>query len=86
MEAGRVTPEIPHLPRFLVDPRPVVLAGFAAWIVATVLSWLVPTLADARPVCLMGLAVGALGSSIFLAQRRSARRGDKGAQVGLQTD
>jgi len=27
-----------------------------------------------------------LGSSIFLAQRRSARRGDKGAQVGLDTD
>ncbi|MFE3542533.1 DUF2530 domain-containing protein [Nocardia sp. NPDC059177] len=86
MEAGPVTSEIPQLPRFLVDPRPVVLIGFAAWILATALSWLVPALAEARPVCVMGLVVGALGSSIFLLQRRSARRGDKGAQVGLQTD
>ncbi|APE33120.1 hypothetical protein BOX37_03105 [Nocardia mangyaensis] len=86
MDAGPVSPEIPQLPRFLVDPRPVVLAGFAAWALATVLVWLVPNWADARPVCVMGLVVGVLGVSIYLAQRRSARRGDKGAQVGIDTD
>ncbi|NUS94526.1 MAG: DUF2530 domain-containing protein, partial [Nocardia sp.] len=38
---------------------------------------------SARPVCLMGLAVGLLGYLIFAIQRRGARRGDKGAQTGL---
>ncbi|MFC4377241.1 DUF2530 domain-containing protein [Nocardia halotolerans] len=86
MDAGPASREIPQLPRGLVDPRPVVLAGFAAWAVAAILTWLIPAWADARPVCLMGLLVGVLGSAIYLAQRRSARRGDKGAQVGLSGD
>lgn len=86
MESAPDRGEIPQLPRRLVDPRPVVLAGFLAWAVAAALTWVVPAWADARPVCLMGLAVGVLGSSIFLAQLRSARRGDKGAQVGLTGD
>ncbi|MFC9474003.1 DUF2530 domain-containing protein [Nocardia sp. NPDC056952] len=86
MDAGPVSPEIPQLPRILVDPRPVVLGGFALWVIATVVVWMNASWADARPVCLMGLVVGVLGSSIFLLQRRSARRGDKGAQVGLDTD
>ncbi|MFD3507408.1 DUF2530 domain-containing protein [Nocardia sp. NPDC058666] len=86
MDAGHVSPEIPQLPRILVDPRPVVLGGFALWAIATIAVWVNVSWADARPVCLMGLVVGVLGSSIFLAQRRSARRGDKGAQVGLDTE
>ena len=86
MDAGHVSPEIPHLPRFLVDPRPVVLVGFALWALAAVVVWVTPAWADARPVCVMGLVVGVLGSSIFLLQLRSARRGDKGAQVGLDPD
>ncbi|MGW5440940.1 DUF2530 domain-containing protein [Nocardia asteroides] len=86
MDNGRVSSAIPELPHSLVDPRPVVLAGFVAWLVATALAWLNPAWSEARPVCLMGLAVGVLGVSIWLAQRRSARRGDKGAQVGLPTD
>ncbi|MFI8975896.1 DUF2530 domain-containing protein [Nocardia asteroides] len=86
MDNGRVSSAIPELPHRLVDPRPVVLAGFVAWLVATALVWLNPAWSEARPVCLMGLAVGVLGVSIWLAQRRSARRGDKGAQVGLPTD
>ncbi|MCA2210009.1 DUF2530 domain-containing protein [Nocardia rosealba] len=86
MDAGPVSREMPHLPRSLVDPRPVVLLGFAAWAVATVLAFVVPAWADARSVCLMGLFVGVLGSAIWLAQRRSALRGDKGAQVGLTED
>ncbi|MFC4124584.1 DUF2530 domain-containing protein [Nocardia rhizosphaerae] len=82
MDTGRV----PELPRRLVDPRPVVLAGFLAWLVATVLVWVNPAWSDARPVCVMGLVVGALGVAIWLGQLRSARRGDKGAQVGLDAD
>ncbi|MGW6728189.1 DUF2530 domain-containing protein [Nocardia sp. NPDC055029] len=86
MDIGHVSSEMPALPRRLVDPRPVVVAGFVAWLVAAALVWLNPAWSEARPVCLMGLAVGVLGLSIFLLQRRSARRGDKGAQVGLRTD
>lgn len=86
MDAGPASPEIPQLARFLVDPRPVVLIGFAVWALATALVWLTPDWSDARPVCVMGFVVGGLGSAIYLAQRRSARRGDKGAQVGLDTD
>ena len=83
MDAGSLSTATPQLPARLVDPRPVVVAGFLAWLVATALAWLIPAWADARPVCLMGLLVGGLGLLIFLTQRRSARRGDKGAQVGL---
>ncbi|MFD5176390.1 DUF2530 domain-containing protein [Nocardia sp. NPDC058379] len=86
MDNGHVSSAVPELPRSLVDPRPVVVAGFVAWLVATALAWLNPAWSEARPVCLMGLAVGVLGVSIYLAQLRSARRGDKGAQVGLSTD
>ncbi|MEV0075937.1 DUF2530 domain-containing protein [Nocardia neocaledoniensis] len=86
MDIGRVGTSIPELPRGLVDPRPVVVAGFVAWLVAAVLAWVNPAWSEARPVCVMGLVVGVLGVSIWLAQRRSARRGDKGAQVGLPTD
>ncbi|WP_282781206.1 MULTISPECIES: DUF2530 domain-containing protein [unclassified Nocardia] len=77
----RPVPEIP--PRF-TDPRPVLAIGSIAWLVATLVvfasgdRW-----HEARPVCLMGLAVGLLGYTIFAIQRRGARRGDKGAQLGL---
>lgn len=78
------SPAAPELPRRLTDPQPPVAVGAVLWLVATIVvfasgdRW-----ADARPVCLMGLAVGALGYSIFWLQRRAARRGSKSAQPGL---
>jgi hypothetical protein len=57
--------------------------GSALWAIATIAVWVNPDWADARPICLMGLVVGLLGYTIFMIQRRSARRGDKGAQKGL---
>jgi len=78
------TPEIPA--RF-TDPRPVLALGSALWAVATVVVWLSGGhWHQARPVCLMGLAVGLLGYVIFWIQRRGARRGDKGAQQGLDAN
>ncbi|WP_405179490.1 DUF2530 domain-containing protein [Nocardia sp. NBC_01377] len=77
-------PEVPQIPPRLTDPRPVLAVGSALWLIATIVvfaggdQW-----ESARPVCLMGLAVGLLGTTIFLIQRRGARRGDKGAQTGL---
>lgn len=84
MEAPSPTAEVPELPARLTDPRPVLAIGSALWLLATIVVWASgDRWADARPVCLMGLAVGALGLIIFLIQRRGARRGDKGAQVGI---
>lgn len=74
----------PQFPSWLTDPRPVLTLGSALFAIATVVVWLGgDRWATARPVCLMGLAVGLLGYTIFVVQRRGARRGDKGAQTGL---
>lgn len=76
--------EIPQLPRALRAPEPVIAVGMIAWLVATVVVGVTGwgggrTLA----VCLVGLAVGLLGTSIFLVQRAASRRGDRTAQRGL---
>jgi len=79
-----VTPKVPQIPPRLTDPRPVLAVGCALWALATVVVWVSGDRWEtARPVCLMGLAVGLLGYTIFVIQRRGARRGDKGAQTGL---
>ncbi|MFI1462788.1 DUF2530 domain-containing protein [Nocardia carnea] len=75
---------LPQFPPWLTDPRPVLALGSALFAIATVVVWLGgDRWATARPVCLMGLAVGLLGYTIFVVQRRGARRGAKGAQTGL---
>ena len=75
---------LPQFPSWLTDPRPVLALGSVLFAVATVVVWLGGDRWEtARPVCLMGLAVGLLGYTIFVVQRRGARRGDKGAQTGL---
>jgi hypothetical protein len=38
---------------------------------------------DALPVCIAGIIVGLLGTTLFLIQRSASRRGRRGAQVGL---
>ncbi|MFC9892630.1 DUF2530 domain-containing protein [Nocardia sp. NPDC127579] len=79
-----MTQNVPEIPPRFTDPRPVLAIGSALWLVATVVVWAGgERWESARPVCLMGLAVGLLGTTIFLIQRRGARRGDKGAQTGL---
>ncbi|MET7767916.1 DUF2530 domain-containing protein [Nocardia sp. NPDC005366] len=79
-----MTQKVPQIPPRLTDPRPVLAIGSLLWSIATVVVWAGGERWEtARPVCLMGLAVGLLGTTIFLIQRRGARRGDKGAQTGL---
>jgi hypothetical protein len=48
-----------------------------------VLAFSVSGLQEWRPFTVAGLAVGALGTSIMLWQRRAVRRGSRGAQSGL---
>ncbi len=79
------TVEPPPLPAVLLDPWPIIAIGALAWLVAAVAAFLVPALTTWRPLTLAGLAVGVLGTSIFLWQRAAARRGARGAQTGLTT-
>ena len=76
-------PAPPPLPALLLDPRPVIVAGALAWLIATVTAFAIPALIAWRPMTLAGLGVGVLGTSIFLWQRAAARRGARGAQQGL---
>ncbi|PKZ65328.1 DUF2530 domain-containing protein [Gordonia terrae] len=78
------TPEIPDLPRALRAPEPVIVVGMVAWVIATVVVAVTDLGGDrALPICLVGLAVGLLGTTIVLVQRAGIRRGDRGAQEGL---
>ncbi|MGV9824009.1 MULTISPECIES: DUF2530 domain-containing protein [unclassified Gordonia (in: high G+C Gram-positive bacteria)] len=76
--------DIPQLPRALRAPEPVIAVGMMAWLVATIVVWITGWGDDRTlAVCLVGLAVGVLGTTIFLVQRAAARRGDRTAQRGL---
>lgn len=77
-------PEPPPLPPALLEVWPVILVGALAWVVAAVAAFLVPNLESWRPVTVAGLAVGALGTGIFVWQLAAARRGARGAQAGLE--
>jgi hypothetical protein len=83
-EPSNNAPEPPRLPAALLQPWPVIVAIAAGWLVAVVLAFTVPDLHAWRPVTIAGLGVGVLGTSIFLWQRRAARRGSRGAQTGLK--
>lgn len=76
-------PEPPALPARLLEPVPLIVVIAVGWLITVVLAFTVPDLHDWRPIAVAGLGVGALGTAIFLLQRRSARRGDRGAQQGL---
>ncbi|MET0195729.1 MAG: DUF2530 domain-containing protein [Rhodococcus fascians] len=68
----------------LTDPAPVLAAGLALWIAATVVVLLVgERWSSALPVCWAGIGVGATGYVVFLVQRAASRRGKKTAQRGL---
>jgi uncharacterized membrane protein YkvI len=77
--------EAPPLPASLLEVWPVIAVGFAGWLIAAVLAFLVPALQSCRPVTLGGLGVGLIGTSIFVLQLAAARRGARGAQTGLET-
>ncbi|WAC54346.1 DUF2530 domain-containing protein [Gordonia sp. SL306] len=76
--------DIPELPSVLRAPEPVIIAGMLAWLVAAIVVGLTGWGGDRTlAVCLVGLAVGVLGTTIFLVQRAAVRRGDRTAQQGL---
>jgi hypothetical protein len=76
-------PQPPPLPDALVDPRPVIAVITLGWLAAVIVAFTVQSLQTWRPVTLAGLGLAAFGTSVFLWQRRAARRGSRGAQTGL---
>jgi hypothetical protein len=74
----------PMLPAVLLEVWPVIIVGALIWLVSAAAAFVVPGLETWRPLTLAGLGVGVVGTSIFLWQRDAARRGARGAQVGLQ--
>ncbi|GAC1649841.1 MAG: DUF2530 domain-containing protein [Mycobacterium sp.] len=78
-----VAPEPPALPAVLLKPWPVIVVIATGWLIAVGLAFTVATLRECRPFTVAGLAIGALGTSIVLWQRRAARRGSCGAQSGI---
>lgn len=77
--------EPPPLPPALLKPWPVIVIGALGWLAAAAAAFLVPALESWRPVTLAGLGTGVLGTSLFLLQLAGARRGERGAQPGLET-
>jgi Protein of unknown function (DUF2530) len=73
------------LPTAFLEVWPVIIAGALAWLGAAVAAFTIPELQTWRPVTVAGLAVGLLGTTIFLWQRDASRRGAPGAQVGLES-
>jgi hypothetical protein len=78
------SPVPPPLPPALLAMWPVPVIGALGWLLAVAAAFLLPALASWRPVTLAGLAVGVLGTSIFLLQLAAVRRGARGAQAGLE--
>lgn len=76
--------DIPELPRALRAPEPVIIVGMLAWLVATIVVWATGWGPDrALTVCLVGLGVGLLGTTIVVVQKAAVARGDRTAQQGL---
>jgi Protein of unknown function (DUF2530) len=82
--AEDLEPQPPPLPDPLLDPRPVIAVVTVAWLVAVILAFTVPSLHTWRPIAVAGLGLAGFGTSVFLWQRRAARRGSRGAQTGLR--
>lgn len=74
---------IPALPAQLIDPRPVIAAGTAAWLVALITLLVVGVHSAAMQVAICGVGVGAIIYGIFAWQRNAVRRGAKTAQSSL---
>ena len=76
--------QIPELPAKLRAPEPVIVIGMVIWAAATLIVWLADIGPDnALTICLVGLGVGVLGTTIVLVQKAAVRRGSRGAQEGL---
>lgn len=73
----------PELPKRLLDPWPVVLAGSAAWFVATLVLLLLAVGGVWLWTTVAGWGLGFVGIGLMFWQRAASRRGSRSAQRGL---
>ena len=73
----------PPLPQRLVDPRPILIIGTLAWLIAFCVLLLTAEHGQWLWTTLAGWALGLLGYAVSRWQRLAARRGSRGAQQGL---
>ena len=80
-------PQVPRIPGYLLDPRPVVIIGTLVWTLELLAHMLMYEV-DLRTVilCAVGVGVGALGTLVYALQRRAVLAGSAGAQAGLDFD
>lgn len=78
---------LPPLPRWLVNPTPVVVAGTTCWLVAAVVlgvrGWLGDGIGLPFWTCAAGFCLGIVGFGIFRWQRWASQRGSRGAWQGF---
>ena len=77
-------PQSPELPKILREPAPVIIVGMVAWLIASIVALVSGVGGLTLAVCLWGLVVGLMGTSIVAVQLAAVRRGSKTAQEGLQ--
>lgn len=81
-ERGEAEPTA--LPAVLADARPIAFAGTLAWFVAAVVLVAVGVDGTWLWTCVAGTLVGVGGSLLMRWQRGAARRGARGAWLGLR--
>lgn len=79
-------PAVPPLPAAILDPRPILALGTAAWLCAAVALFFFGGSDRQVALCLAGIAVGILGTAVYALQRRAVVRGARDAQQGLDFD
>lgn len=85
MTVESTEPQVPRIPGYLLDPRPVVMIGTVVWTLALLAAMLVQVVDMRRVIlCAVGVGVGALGTLVYVLQRRAVLRGTAGAQTGLE--
>lgn len=79
-------PAVPPLPAAILDPRPILALGTAAWLCAAVVLLVIGGPDRQVALCFAGIAVGILGTAVYALQRRAVVRGARDAQQGLDFD
>ncbi|MFD0918959.1 DUF2530 domain-containing protein [Saccharopolyspora rosea] len=78
---------VPHLPRKLANPTPVVVVGTLLWFAGLVWfgadGWTHGQWSIQFWTCVVGCVLGVVGYGVFRWQRSAARRGSRGAWKGL---
>lgn len=82
----RPHPAVPPLPSAILDPRPILALGTIAWLLAAIALFVFGGKDRQIALCIAGIVVGVIGTTVYAMQRRAVERGARGAQQGLDFD